>query len=525
LLLHMQTAAIALGALGIYFLAKKELSEKWATGISIVYLVYPPLIYMNLYEFHPVAFATCFLIFMIYFYKMENFAGFLTFMTLAILCQENMSLIVIMFAFYAMTDKRRGRWVWMPFIIGICYFVFCTLFLMPRLNNNIIQFRQLYAHLGDSSARIVMNIIFHPLQTLGIITTPEKVTFLNALFGPLGYLSFLNPATLIPAIPVFLQRLLSNRLTETRILFHYQAEFIPFIFVSAIYGIKRLLACKYRLLHLMPAILLPIFSISALLFGGITGKIYLLYPPDAGQTHMNKAKDMALKQIPSDAPVVATFGFLPKLANRPVLYSLHHIYTGKYTLSSTSYPIPKDIRYLVIDTMDQLTFSKNGFHGSDNYKNLQTLLAEGTWEVIEDIDSILVLEKTAHTPNIPPEMITFVTPETTINTNVVQSCKDPVKLCGFSIIGQEDNKVIALTLYWKKENSDTKEYDLKLTLSDDKTLFSGVISPGHRIWPTQSWPVSLDTNKLIADRHFIRLDQHITAPLKLHVNAVLSSVD
>ena len=104
LLLFIQTTVLALGALGIYLLAKKELSEKWAVALAASYLVYPPLIYMNLYEFHPVALASSFLIFLMYFYKTENFKAFLTFLALTLLCQENLSLVIMAFAAYAFID-------------------------------------------------------------------------------------------------------------------------------------------------------------------------------------------------------------------------------------------------------------------------------------------------------------------------------------------------------------------------------------------------------------------------------------
>ena len=525
LLLYLQTLVIALGSLGIYLLAKRELTQKWASSLAIVYLAYPPLIYMNLYEFHPVAFATSFLAFMIYFYKIDNFKGFLTFMLLSIFCQENISLIIVMFTAYVMLDKRKGRWVWVPFSLGISYFIFTVFFLMPYLNNNIIQFWQMYAHLGSSPLQMAKNTIVNPIHTLQVITHPDKLSFLNALFGPLGYLSFLNPAMLIPAIPVFCQRLLSDRLTETRILFHYQAELIPFIFISAIYGIKQLLSRKHLLLRIAPVILLIIFPAAAMLSSDIVGQISRLFPVNPDEKLLNKERISLLAQIPTGTPVVATFRFLPKLANRHDLYSFHHIYSGKYTFSTLNYPTPESIRHLAIDTSDPLTFSRNGFYGSDNYKNIQALLSKGQWETLENIGPLLLLEKIAETPDMQPDVTFPVILETAVNTNIIQLQTSPLQLHGFRIIALENSRIIELTLFWKKMRPDLKDCEAKLTLNDEALLFSGIIVPGHRIWPPQSWSVTTGTNQVIADKHCIRLDRAITAPLKLRAEVALLTVN
>jgi len=523
-LLYIQSIIVAAGAFGIFLLCRKEISARWALGLTAAYLTYPPLIYMNLYEFHPVALATSFLIFMVYFYKTGRFGLFSVFMTLALLCQENIALILMAFAVYALIDrKKRDRWVWVPLSIGICYFVISAGILMPMLNRNTVQFWQLYAHLGASPAQAVKNIVMHPVTTLQTVTDPGKIAFFSALFGPLGFLSLLNPLTLIPAIPAFCQRLLSDRLSETRIIFHYQAEFIPFIFISAVYGIKRLLESKHRLLRVIPAILLLIFPATAFLSSGLPVSIQKFCRPDSYDSHylMPHAVNTALQKVPDNVPVAATFRLLPRLTSREKLYSLHHIYTGRYTLSTVAYPIPEDIRFVIIDTFDPLTFLNGGFYSPENYKNLQTLLSRGNWRVIEKYESILVLERTSQTPNKPPEIISFVTDDVPMKTNVTRECPGSIELAGFNLESRKQNHSTLLTLYWKKLCLDQQEYDVHLTITGQHRLYDGYLAPGSRIWPTQSWPVNVTTNAMIADKHEINLDLSNTDQEKIHLQVTV----
>lgn len=525
LLLHLQTLVLALGSLGIFMLARRELSGKWAACLAIAYLAYPPLIYMNLYEFHPVAMASSFLVFMIYYYKAERFTWFTVFMILTLLCQENLALIIAGFGIYALLDRRRNRWAWTPMLFGTCYLIISTMVIMPRLNNNTVQFWQIYAHLGDSPAHIACNILLHPWKTLAVMTTPDKLSFLSALLGPLGFLSLLDPLTLIPVLPVIIQRLLSDRFTETKIIFHYQAEFIPFIFASAILGIKRVLSWKFRVARIMPAIILCIFPVLALFSSGLPARMKYFLSLQSEAPALDSARDSMLAKIEADAPVVATFRFLPKLAGREKLYALHHIYTGRHTLSTAPYPIPKDIRYVIIDTSDPLTFLGGGFYGPAQYKNLQALLAEGTWKVIVNMESTFVLERTALSPDSPPETVKLVDPGVMMNTNIIQTHPESLKLAGFNIGAHNKDNATQLTLYWIKSGNDPREYDIELAIVSDRILYKGRFAPGNRVWPTQSWQDPALTNKLVADEHWMSPGQPLPPSDKLQLHALVSPLN
>ena len=520
LLLQIQTLVLAAGAVGIFLMAKRELSEKWAAALSIAYLAYPPLIYMNLYEFHPVALASSFMIFMFYFYKTENFKAFLAFLILAMLCQENIALIIMAFSVYAFLDKRRGKWVWTPLFTGMIYFLLAVVVIMPRLNDNTIQFWQLYAHLGNSPSDIILNIIRHPIMTLRIMTNADKLAFISALLGPLGFMSLLDPLTLIPSLPVLMQRLLSDRFTETKIIFHYQAEFVPFIFVSAIYSVKRVQSWKFKAAHFIPAIILAIFPAAALISSDIPLRMRTTY--NLVTTSNKTIKDRATASVSGDNSVAATFDFLPKLANRKGLHSLHHIYTGSYTLSTVPYKVQKDINHVLIDTIDGLTFRSKGFYGPQQYKNLQAMITNGTWKITLNEETILVLTKVATSPDQTQKTIQFVPPSTAMNTNILQNHPASLRLSGFTINSQQKDGSALLTLFWQKNQQDPVEYDIHLALlCENNIVYRGFLTPGARIWPTQSWPTSTETNTMIADEHGIYTAIPITNISKLQMHAAI----
>ena len=68
MLLVAQAIAVALGALPVYWLARKHLGTGRAgLGFALAYLLYPPTEWLTLNEFHPVALACPLLLFAIWY--------------------------------------------------------------------------------------------------------------------------------------------------------------------------------------------------------------------------------------------------------------------------------------------------------------------------------------------------------------------------------------------------------------------------------------------------------------------------
>jgi uncharacterized membrane protein len=527
MLLYLQTIALAAGAFGIYRIASQNLPEWLATALSVVYLLYPPLIYLNLYEFHPIALAVPLLIWMLCFYHETRFTPFLGCMVLSLMCQENVALIILAFSFCALLDRRRGKWFWTPFVSGLVYFCVVVLAVMPRLNNNTIQFGRLYNHLGNSPSEILCNSLLHPIRFACYMLEPAKLMFVNSLLSPLAYLSLLSPFSLLPALPALAQRLLSSRITESSIAYHYQAEFIPFVFYAAIFGAKRILAWKHRLVRPTLAIALIVLPLVTIIAGGVPGALLKACRSSPQQASMRARNDAVLASIPDQASVLSTFTFLPKLANRSSLYSLHHVYIGGYTLSDVAYPTP-ETDFLIMDTADALIFSHGGFYSPDSYIRLQKLITQKHWSVLSQCDTLLALKRgQTDDPQLP--LAKAVQIPSNINRNVHQEWSEPfpadaqamARLVGFNVSQARGGDTALLTLYWEESSMIASDFDMFVVIKSSRDRFyCGVLSPGSRIWAPQSWPVGV----LIADVHRIHPYSQITSPDELSLEVLLSPV-
>jgi len=88
ILLFLQSLALGLGSWAVYLLGREIVDNHWGLLFAGCYLIYPALNYVNLFEFHPIAFATPLLLFTLYFYQKRKWGLFLTFVLLALSVRE-----------------------------------------------------------------------------------------------------------------------------------------------------------------------------------------------------------------------------------------------------------------------------------------------------------------------------------------------------------------------------------------------------------------------------------------------------
>ncbi|PIQ88669.1 MAG: hypothetical protein COV72_06995 [Candidatus Omnitrophica bacterium CG11_big_fil_rev_8_21_14_0_20_42_13] len=482
-LLWLQTFILALGAWPLYLLAKNVLSPSWGLLAVFAYLLYPPLAYTNLFEFHPVVFVVFFLLFTLYFYHTRRFVLFVVFLAICLLCQENVSLGIAVLGIYAWAQRRSKKWILTPLIFGTVYFIFAVKVLLPFFNKNTLHFLLLYRHFGSSYSEIFSNILLHPLGTFSYILQAEKLHYLFNLFAPLGLISLLSPISLLPAIPFFLQHLLSNRSTEITVYFHYAAELIPFIFTAFIFGIKRALSFA---VFKKKSYLLALCLSGALILGSL--RLWPHFTQAAANQWQVDTKDRIkkffLKKIPPQAPVIATFEFLPFLAHRSGLYSFHHVYGGFHTISAKPYVLPSDIEYALLDFSDELTFGARGFFSPQGYENLRNFLSSGSWGIVNAVDSIVLFKK-GEKRDIFLYKVMDVPPQPENKAGYV--IENGIEFLGYDVL--EDEGRFKVIFYWhclEKIDKDITVF-FHLVDSEGRIIYESLIPLCYRIYPTTAW--------------------------------------
>lgn len=485
-LLVLQTIALGLAAYPLYRLAKEELNRLLGIIVVLMYLFYPALGYTNLFEFHPPVFATCFLLFMFYYFKKGSYGKFLLFTFLALLCQENISLIIFMVGIYGIFAKRQAKWIVMPAAIGGIWFWVSVSKLIPYFNKETVQFINIYGHLGETGFEIFKSVLLDPLKILPVIFTKTKIIYLIQLFAPLGVTPLFNVGTLLPILPIFMQHLLSLRPTEHTIYYHYTAEMIPFIFISAIYGIKRLSKFKgFRNNQGLLTWLLLLICLASNIYLGPHLRI-ITNLATFKKDYLDYQKENLITSLPKGAEVVATFEFLPRLSHRKGLYSFHHVVKGSHTLSRKKYFLPSSTEYALIDFNDSLTFNCFYIPGKGDV-NIRNFLTEGDWGVLVITETIVLFKRAYKSPY---RLCQLLSAEPIISNRLQLTIDRDLQLLGYDVEEVQDGKTQQqhLIFYWRCLNPSKKDYGAFIDLIDGTgRIVHRVLRPlGYRIYPASS---------------------------------------
>lgn len=392
-LLVLQSFMVALGAIPLYLLAREKVSNPLALGVVFSYLLNPCLWYANLFEFHLLTIALPFLIFSFYYLEKERFIPFAVFTLLALLCRADIALIIFMLGIYALLRRKSYTFSVFALMLSAVWIIVGVLVIIPSFRGSV-RYDLFYGHLGGDFPEIFKNIFLHPLSVLKFILTPLNARFLFHVLFPVCFLSL--PAVKELSILIFplLQHLISLRGTEHTIYFHYTAPLIPFVYISAIFGLQKLLKIKFiaALRKNFLCFVFVSFSLFANFWYGPLGTIDEYAHDLIKKDFYDEERDRLVQTIPKDAPVVSTFRFLPGLANRGELYSFHYIYSGRRTLSlEKGHQTPEHVTYALLDFTSPLMVGS--FKRSDSDINMKRFLMDDNWGLVTSAGNMVLFKK------------------------------------------------------------------------------------------------------------------------------------
>ncbi len=323
-LLFLQSAALALGALPLYLLARNRLGAAWAgLALAFAYLLYPIVVNTNLYELRLRSFAVAPLLFSLYFLETKRARWFYVSLFLALLCRTDIGLVVAMIGVYALWRRRPIQFWSVPIIVGVMWVALSVFVIVPRLSSGApFLFTSIYSYLGDTPSAMMQTIVTRPLFVLENVITAGKLEYLNGLFAPVAYLALLNPAALLIAAPTFALNLLSPSRLHWDLTHGYSILIAPFVFAGTVQAIrwlreragKTFLAREIGLGVLIGLVVLATLLVNVLWGNGVARWIARKPSP-----RVALVREIAA-QIPNDASLAASSLVAPILPPRRALY-------------------------------------------------------------------------------------------------------------------------------------------------------------------------------------------------------------
>ncbi len=238
-LFAVQAAALALGALPAWHLARAaRLSESTAATVAAIYLLYPLVFNLNLFDFHPEVIALPSILGAILAARLNKIGWFCGAIALILGCKAVLALTVAAMGIWLLFFEKKRACGIIALFAGVAWFLIATQAIIPFFGGEVASVsRHLprYTYLGNSFPEIARNLLLQPQLVLGKIFSLATLEYLLLLTAPLIWL--LSPrhlAALTGAIPTLALNILSETATQRNLVQQYSLPILPFLLVAAI---------------------------------------------------------------------------------------------------------------------------------------------------------------------------------------------------------------------------------------------------------------------------------------------------
>ena len=325
-LLFVQAFALALGAWPSWSLARQAgLNERKSMAVAAVYLLYPAVFNVNLFDFHPEVIALPALLAAILAARLNKTLWFCAAIVLVLSCKAVLSLTVAAMGLWLLCfDKKRNCGL-IALFLGAGWFLVATQAVIPYFN----QGREhagigRYQYLGNSVFEIAINLILKPNLVLGRLFSLDTFEYLALLILPIIlWLSPRHLSSLISAVPMLAMNILSDIPAQRDLIHQYSIPILPFLLVAVISSLADRNQLKGKIIfdrlpipnYPLPRVML-IWSLIGFLALAKYGYFWTIYLDSLDTLAATRE---AISLVETKGSVLTTAQIAPHLAHRPVV--------------------------------------------------------------------------------------------------------------------------------------------------------------------------------------------------------------
>jgi uncharacterized membrane protein len=372
LLLVAQAIAVALGAVPVFWLARKHLaSEVTAACFALAYLLYAPVQWLTLDDFHAVALACPLLLFAFWYLDEDRVKNFAAFAVAAALAKEEIGLAVAAMGLWYVISRRRFRNGGAIAVLGAAWSIVAIAVVIPAAGDDESDFYGRYDEVGGSPSGIVRTAFTDPARLFEVAFDERGVEYLAELVLPLAALSLLAPAALLVALPELAVNLLSSTVTQNSIHFHYTAGAVPGLVAASVLGAARVARGRPRLTVALGVLVVAAAFAADIRLGPVPDRI-----DQYDRTEHDRTAVEALEAVSAREPVSATNTLGAHLSERRRVFS---------------FPVVRDAGWIAVD--ERRPSLGDRLNPPEAPARIAALRRNPSWRIVFDRDGILVLRR------------------------------------------------------------------------------------------------------------------------------------
>jgi len=397
ILLIVQTLFLAAGALPLYLLiCDRQQSVLLATLLASAYLLYLPLHYVNMADFHASALMVPLLIAAWRAMREERWRWYYFWLVLAQSCRiDAVFAALALGAVIAMWQKGRRRHGLYTLALAAAWLAINFGIVVPLVRQaygpgagDLVGRR--FGTLGGDAMGVFRTLVTRPAFVMAQFADREKLQTVFDLLAPLGFLPLLNPPALLPALPVLAINLLAESAWQSSVHAHYMAPVIPFVWIAAGEG-SIWLAKKVRpqwTLLLATFIWINTFLVSYVYSPFPPGMAFHLAEFFQPSPYVENLRTVTAL-IPDGASVCAQSDIHPHVSQRRDASLFYHCQLDD----------GEEAEYVVLDVDATSAKSPLGHHAF--YELVDAWLARKEYGVIAQQGGVLLLHRGAPRRNMP----------------------------------------------------------------------------------------------------------------------------
>jgi len=343
LLLVVQAVAVGAGALPVFWLARKHLaSDRAAAALAVAYLLSPPVQWLTVSDFHPVALACPLLLYAWWHLDEGRLWAFALLAAAAIGTKEHVGLAVAAIGVWYAVRHRAPRTGAAVAVAAGAAALIAALVVVP--------------HFAPAGASAFESRYESPSLD------GRDLSYLASLLLPLALLPLAGPLALLAALPELGLNLFSSTVTQTSVKTHYAATAAPALLAAAVFGVARI-GARF-------AYVAALAALAGTVVLGPLGRVEV-----RADAH-DAAARRALALVPAGVPVSATNAFGAHLSARRRIFS---------------FPVLEESTWVVVDER-RLTFL-DSLRPERARPALASLRRDPRWRTVFAEDGVLVFRR------------------------------------------------------------------------------------------------------------------------------------